>query len=413
MGSVSATLQHFTAQLIHMVADSAPYVLFGFIIAALIREFIPSATLVRSFGSRGILPLLRAVGIGMILPLCSCGVIPVGVGAHRSGAARGTTLSFMTAAPALSPVAILLLFSLLGFRLALLHVVSVIVGSIALGAVGNWLLRNEPAATESSPSCCDDEHALPADELVQLEHNPGRSRWRDAMRWLFWDFGPEVSFDMLVGLAAAALILTLVPADLIALLTGSKGVWALLLVLVAAIPVYTCIIPAISLMQQMLLLGTSPGAAVAFLIGGPATNLGEMNAIRRQMGSRTAAYYAVSLVLVSVTAGLVMNYGFYADYEYRAHRVDDKLVIDNCVIPFQADDVPSDSKLRDKVHAIALWHWPFALIMGGMMVVGTLRRGRGWIRRLLHRGDSEDSNDESDSPNHPPEKPACCQDDKP
>jgi uncharacterized membrane protein YraQ (UPF0718 family) len=91
-----------------MFIAAAPYVVLGFIIAGVLHQWVPRNLLQRHLGGRGGLPLLKGVGIGSVLPICSCGTIPLGIGLYRCGAAIGTILAFMTSSPVLSPVVVLL-----------------------------------------------------------------------------------------------------------------------------------------------------------------------------------------------------------------------------------------------------------------------------------------------------------------
>ena len=67
--------------LVHALIEAAPYLVAGFVLAAILREFVATETISSWFGGRGIKPLLRAAGVGSLLPICSCGVIPLGIGA--------------------------------------------------------------------------------------------------------------------------------------------------------------------------------------------------------------------------------------------------------------------------------------------------------------------------------------------
>lgn len=104
----------FFNSLFMALAMSAPYLVLGYVAAALIKEFVSRESLAKHLGERGIRPVLNAVGMGALLPICSCGVIPLGVGLHRAGAARGTAISFMTSTPVISPVSILMVGMMLG-----------------------------------------------------------------------------------------------------------------------------------------------------------------------------------------------------------------------------------------------------------------------------------------------------------
>ncbi len=362
-------------KLYEIIADSGPYILFGFLIAGILHEALSESLFRRVFGRRGVMPLFRAVGLGSLIPICSCGVVPIGVGAYKSGAGTGTVLAFMTAAPALSPASVLLSVKLLGWELAGWQVGCVAIGSFLLGLIANRLFhsfvstvepvpqeQNELVSLQLTPSleslsskqeecCCatsTESEAVSADccsssktvtvaaapEIVSLSccsskpesptpsccsaesgsDNSGQAprgligSIRAVFHWIFFEFGPSVSLDMLIGLIFAATVLTLVPQDIIVLLTGSKTVWSLLLVILVALPVYTCSMAAIPVVFSFLAAGMSPGAAIAFLIGGPATNFGEMNAIRHQMSWKIAIYYFVALLFIAVASGALVDH---------------------------------------------------------------------------------------------------------
>lgn len=350
-------------RLYEIIAESGPYILFGFLIAGILHVTLSESLFRRVFGREGVMPLFRAIGLGSLIPVCSCGVVPIGVGAYKSGAGTGTVLAFMTAAPALSPASVLLSVKLLGWELAGWQIGCVAVGSFILGLIANRFFysfvptvepviqeENELVSLQLTPSldslpssqsvCCENSATVvlttapeivspnccsggsePAESLTpsccnsgnSSENSPDSSQGlfgsiREIIHWVFFEFGPSVSLDMLIGLIFAATVLTLVPQDMIVLLTGSKTVWSLLLVILVALPVYTCSMAAIPVVFSFLAAGMSPGAAVAFLIGGPATNFGEMNAIRHQMNWKVATYYFTALLFIAVASGGIVDH---------------------------------------------------------------------------------------------------------
>ena len=179
-------------------------------------------------------------------------------------------------------MAIIVGYSLLGLPLLVVFTITVVVGSLILGVVGNRLLPDgdrlvvlpaEGATSATGDSCC------------MVEAKVGHAaRLRSAVRWALGDLGADVSVDLLVGLAVAAAVVAVMPAEWISLAFGNRHWWSLLGVIVIAIPIYTCTVPSMFIVNGLLIAGASPGAALAFLVAGPATNLGEINAIRGAMG---------------------------------------------------------------------------------------------------------------------------------
>ena len=83
----------------HMLNESAPYVLFGFFMAALAKAFIPEDLVAKHLGQDNLSSVVKASLFGIPLPLCSCGVIPAAIGLRRQGASRGSTTAFLISTP--------------------------------------------------------------------------------------------------------------------------------------------------------------------------------------------------------------------------------------------------------------------------------------------------------------------------
>ena len=89
----------FLYSLINMLAEMAPYLLLGFLVAGLLYAFVPSSFYRKHLALPGPVSVLKAALIGIPLPLCSCGVLPTAVSLRRNGASRGAATSFLIATP--------------------------------------------------------------------------------------------------------------------------------------------------------------------------------------------------------------------------------------------------------------------------------------------------------------------------
>ncbi|NLB62861.1 MAG: hypothetical protein GX801_01965 [Fibrobacter sp.] len=297
-------LEKFSSTLFYTLSETAPYVLMGYAIAAFIREFLPRDFLARWLGPKGLGPLLKAVGIGAVLPVCSCGVIPLGVGLVKCGASRGTVLSFMTSSPAISPVSLILGISLLGPVFMAYYVGIVLVGSFILGFVGNKVLPQGKVYRENQKGFQHRDEDLTEEERKK----PLWTRIKRAFNWGFFDLGAEISLDLLFGLTLATAVSVLVPPNWIASWLGGAGILSIIFVIILTIPIYTCSVPSIPVVQRLLMLGASPGVGIAYFLAGPATNLGELSVIRRSMGLKTMFFYMGSLILMALAGGMLVNY---------------------------------------------------------------------------------------------------------
>lgn len=344
--------------LFNTLLESAPYIVLGFFIAGVIRYYVPSNILQKHIGAGSTGSLLKSVGVGCVLPLCSCGTIPLGIGLFRAGATIGNMLAFMTSTPILSPVLILVSLKLLGWKLTVTLVVAAITGSFLIGSIGNRLFKNHKKESKTQPANTDFQR-------ITTEKEP-KSKMGKTLKWSFFDLGSDVSIDILIGLGIASLLLTFLPLEWISSWLGQQEITTLIYVILLGIPVYACSIPSVVVVQGLLLLGATPGAAIAYMIAGPATNLGELNAIRKSMGIRPAIFYSISLIVLALVAGLVTDQLVFPDYQYHAYRVQGELVVQQCCVPL----IFGDSIGGPLTYSIPTWNWPFGLMLAVIMIYG-------------------------------------------
>lgn len=355
--------------LFNTLLESAPYVVLGFIIAGILKFWVPPNILQKHLGGRSSASLIKSVSIGSILPLCSCGTIPLGIGLFRSGAAMGNIFAFMISTPILSPVLVALALSFLGVKLTITFVLVAILGSYAIGFVANRLFMNPKDADQKEN--CEKEYINGNDTKKQP-----KSKLSQTLKWSFFELGADVSVDITIGLSIAALLLTFLPMEWISSWLGQQDVYTLLYVILLGIPVYACSIPSIPVVQGLLLLGATPGAAVAYMIAGPATNLGELNAIRRSMGLKPALFYTIALIVLALVAGLVTDQLVFPDYQYHAYRVQGELVVQQCCVPLIFGEGIGTSGMSPQ---IPLWHWPFGAVLFGIIIYGIYKKTKHFI----------------------------------
>ena len=352
--------------LLNILLESAPYVILGFLIAGILRFWVPQDILQRHLGGRSPGTLLKSLGMGCILPLCSCGTIPLGIGMYRSGASTGNMLAFMTSTPVLSPILIALSLKLLGVTLTLTLLISVIGGGLIIGLLGNRFFHE--AEKRCKPGSIQRQYT-PENDNSSSE----QPKTLHTLKWSFLELGADVSVDIFIGLAIASLLLTFLPLEWISRWLGQQDLYTLVYVILLGLPVYACSIPSIAVVQGLLLLGATPGAAVAYMIAGPATNLGELNAIRRSMGGKPAIFYALALIILALFAGMITDHVVFPNYQYHAYRVQGELVVSQCCVPLIFGD-GIDSTVSNR--SSPAWHWPFAVLLSAVILFGIVKKLR-------------------------------------
>ncbi|MBL9161609.1 MAG: permease [Planctomycetaceae bacterium] len=377
--------------LVASLAESAPWVVLGFLVAGLLHEYMPQGLLRRHLGGDGWSPLVKAVGLGALIPTCSCSTVPLGLGLVRSGAATGTALAFMTSAPTLSPIILVMGFSLLGPEMLLTYAGIVIVGAVCLGRIGNYVVgrANVVEAHEHHASCgCKKSSRPTVARLTAARPN----RLVRAVRWALFDLGSETSGPLLFGLTIATIIMAVLPAEWAARWLSQPSFYALAAAIGLALPAYTCSVPSLLIAQSLLAKGASPGVAVAFMIAGPATNLGELLALRRGLGRGAAAFYAVALICLAFAGGIVADRLVSPELIADATRASGSLYRQHHAHAHGGvlEQIAAEPAARDVSgalhwHSVTMWQWPFVAVLAWMIGLGMTRRFKPSVVRLIAR----------------------------
>ncbi len=281
-----------------VLAEMSPYLLFGFAVAGLLSVFISPRLVEKHLGGRGIWPILKASLFGIPLPLCSCGVIPVSMSLRKHGASKGATISFLLSTPQTGVDSFLVTLSLLGPVFAIFRpVVTFITGLIGGGLV--QLFGEVPTLPDVTESQAVAEGTETGEKQGKL---------RQALEYGFVTLPRDIGKAMLIGLVIAAFIsAALVPEDFFARNLGT-GLFAMLVMVLLGVPVYVCATASVPLAAAMILKGLTPGAALVFLMTGPATNAAAFVTIWKLLGARTALAYIITVVGCALAAGLLLDY---------------------------------------------------------------------------------------------------------
>ena len=276
-------------------AEMSPYLLFGFFVAGLLSMLVSRKMVERHLGGPGVLPLFKAAIFGVPLPLCSCGVIPVSMSLHKHGAGKGATISFLLSTPQTGVDSILVTYSLLGPVFAIFRPLVALVTGVVGGLLVNVFGQKSDV---SAPS---------ADPALNGAPNPTwTKRFLDGMEYAFVTLPRDIGKPLLVGLAIAAIISALTPDDFFADKLG-RGLPAMLVMMAVGIPIYVCASASVPVAAALILKGLSPGAALVFLMTGPATNAAGLATIWNVMGRRTALLYLATVAGCALAAGLLLD----------------------------------------------------------------------------------------------------------
>ncbi|MGD2034746.1 MAG: permease [Bacteroidales bacterium] len=276
-----------------LVLDMAPWLLLGFLIAGLLHVFFPDGKINNLLGGSNIRSVLRAALIGIPLPLCSCGVIPTGVSIHKNGASKGASISFLISTPQTGVDSILVTYSLLGLPFAVVRPVVALITGVFGGAVTNKLEGEQKTTI-----------------VTTARISPGtkkKNAFYSIFHYAFVEFLEDIAKWLVIGLLIAALIAVFVPDDFFANYIHNDFL-GMLIILFASIPVYVCATSSVPIAAVLIMKGISPGAALVFLMAGPATNAATISVIGNSMGRKTLFIYLGTLISGALLSGLFIDY---------------------------------------------------------------------------------------------------------
>ncbi len=274
--------------------ELAPWLFVGAAAAGLMHVLVPADWMRRHLSGR--MGVLKAVLIGIPLPLCSCGVIPVGLGLRKSGAGNGAAVGFLISTPQTGVDSILVSASFLGWPFAILKVVTALVTGLLGGTLAD---SGETIPLEVISGIEAPGHAVSGKfrEFVAQSAELIRSIWG----WL------------VIGVVISAGITWMVPEQSLSSIPALTGIWALLITLVISLPLYVCATASVPIAAALVASGLPAGAALVFLMAGPATNIATLGAVYRTLGRRSMFVYLTTIVAGSLLAGLAFNHLITAD----------------------------------------------------------------------------------------------------
>lgn len=274
--------------LVNIWLELAPWLLLGALASGLLHVLVPAGWMKRHLSGR--MGVLKAVAIGVPLPLCSCGVIPVGLGLRKSGVSNGAAVGFLISTPQTGVDSVLVSASMLGWPFAILKVVVALVTGIVGGVLANAV------PTKS----------LDEDAEAQIATSGVAGFWRPMLRHSL-EVIESIWGWLLVGVLVSAAITWMFPENSLSRFPMLTGISALLMTLLLSLPLYVCATASVPIAAALVSSGLPPGAALVFLMAGPATNLATLGAVYRTLGGRILAVYLGTLIGGSLIAGMLFN----------------------------------------------------------------------------------------------------------
>ncbi|MFH2128722.1 MAG: SO_0444 family Cu/Zn efflux transporter, partial [Pseudomonadota bacterium] len=282
-----------------LLAEASIYIIFGLVVAGLLKAFLSPSFVSRNLGSGKIGPVFKAALLGLPLPLCSCGVLPAAAGLKRQGAGRGAVASFLVSTPETGVDSIALTYALLGPVMAIARPLAAVVTALVTG-LGMGVLKEQREQAAAPPdltcpvdSCCDGVDCAPE---AHSHHHTLWQRVRAGLSYARGELWEDLAAWFWLGIVLAGVIAALVPAEFLTRYLGG-GMGSMLIMLAVGIPLYICASASTPIAAALILKGVSPGAALVFLLAGPATNVTSLTVLVGVLGKRGTALYLAGIAL--------------------------------------------------------------------------------------------------------------------
>ena len=339
----------------------APMLLLGLFLSGLIHVLISRQAILRWLRDDSLKSVSTSAAIGVPVPLCSCSVVPVVAEMRRKGASRSSCMSFLITAPETGADSILVTNAFFGFIVAIVRpvisfITAVVAGIFCIGLIRDG--RDEAGASEHDHEHgCDHDHdthqplmpgsddcyvsfsqlkalflnwlkgliglisgrrigprvkpdfhrgSLRADDTPMEEHGLDFKRIvRHIFRYGFVEIADDILFALLVGVALGGVLYLVIPSGL---MSNEYARWLSYPVMVlVGVPLYICASASTPIAAALVAKGFSPGAALIFLMTGPATNTGTIAIIISRFGSRFASIYVSAVIAVTVALGIAID----------------------------------------------------------------------------------------------------------
>jgi uncharacterized protein len=369
-------------QLWLMLLESGVWLIVGFGLAGVVHTLMPMQWIKRQLGSGGFWAVFKAAMLGIPLPLCSCSVIPMAASIRREGASKGATASFTISTPETGAETIALTWGILGPVIALARPIAALATAMAAGVCINAIDDEDTQASASkteseseledccsskkATSCCAQEPEVVSSDCASLDehadccatesvsqHSSFMSKVVESLRWGYVRIPVDISVWLVIGLVLSAFIAAVVPEGWIASHVGT-GIVPKLAMLIVGLPLYVCAAASTPVAASLVLKGLTPGAAMVFLLAGPATNTATMSWMLKGLGAKALAVYLIVIALFSILVGVAIDW-----------------LWPGLVIPFsqQAGHTASE-------HGASLWSTIAAVLLSMMLVMGVV----GWVK---------------------------------
>ncbi len=272
-----------------LLLDVSPFLFLGFFFAGVLHVFVGKELILKHLGKGDFASVFKSVIFGVPLPVCSCGVIPIAASLKRDGAGKPSVLAFLFSTPTTGVDSILATYAFLGGLFAVFRPLVAFLGGLLLGGSALFIKDKQKVV-----------------ETGRIE-NRRRGGIVEIVNYGFFYLPKEIGKWLIIGILLGGTITAIIPSDFFMRYLSNPWISYPLMLLIS-IPLYVCATGSIPIAAAMIWKGLNPGAALAFLIAGPATNTVTITFVFKELGKKFAALYLFMIILISTLSGLAFDY---------------------------------------------------------------------------------------------------------
>lgn len=302
-------LDHFYAsytrkillEAIDLLGQLWPYLVLGILLSTIIKVFISKQQMAAFFSQRSAsTSIIIAAIIGVISPVGSYVIIPMSAALLVVGVPLPALMALMLASPLMNPNLFVLTAGAMGIEMALLRTVAAFLLGITAGYTTRWLINKQRLFPET---------VIRKGGQFSVDQFSGKTKERSVSGFLLelYKMTRYVSKFFLLALVFAAGLKILINPDAIVRLFGDNNFLSVVLTTSAGVPFYVCGGAAIPVVQQLLELGMSKGAVLAYFISGPVTKISNLLILQTIFKSSILIQYLVIGILGALVSGLLYN----------------------------------------------------------------------------------------------------------
>jgi len=290
-------LQDLLTLSISVIVESLPFVILGVLLSIVVQQWVPDSWFVRFMPRNRVGRRIAISFLGVLLPVCECGNVPLARGLMVKGLSVSESMTFLLAAPILNPITIITTYQAFGFDGGVL--VARIAGGFIIANVIGWMFSKRA----NEQSLLTDRFA--AECRVPPTHSHGGTRVRLSLDAFVRELG-VIMPALFIGSLLAGAIQVIVPRSVLVTF-GSNPLWSVLAMMLLAFVISVC-----SNVDAFFILPFSntfmSGSIVSFLVFGPIVDIKMLSLLRTTFTTPVLVQLTVVVALLSACIGLLVNY---------------------------------------------------------------------------------------------------------